>query len=164
MASWKGALAAALFLGALIFHEPARAEEFQKGLDAFNAGDYAEAYVHWWPLALQGDAKAQASIGFMFYSGKGVNQDDAQSLVWFGKAAEAGQPTAQFFLGMHYLYGKGVPVDRARAHAWCDISLSNGYSEALFCRDAIAAHLSADDIRRSGEFASEFYRTHSFRN
>ena len=156
----KGALAVALCLGSLLLHVPAKAQDFHKGLDAFNAGEYAEAYANWWPLAVRGDAKAQASIGFMFYSGKGVRQDDSQALVWFGRAAEAGQPTAQFFLGLHYLYGKGVPVDRARAHAWCDISLSNGYSEALFCRDAVAAHLSADDMRRS----SEFYRTHAFRN
>lgn len=154
----------ALALLAVAHGSHALAQDFHKGLDAFNAGRYGEAYTNWWPLALQGDAKSQASLGFLFYAGKGVPADDAQALVWFGKAAEAGQPTAQFFMGLHYYYGRGVPRDLARAYAWCDISLTNGYSEALFCRDNIALSLSAADLKRSTEFSSEFFRTHTFRN
>ena len=77
---------------------PAGADPFEDGLDAFNAADYAQAYAIWWRLAKEGDAKAQASLGFMYYSGKGVHRDDEQSLYWFRRAADAGQPTAQFFL------------------------------------------------------------------
>jgi hypothetical protein len=41
----------------------ARAQKFEAGLDAFNAGNYADAYANWWPLALRGDARSQASLG-----------------------------------------------------------------------------------------------------
>jgi TPR repeat protein len=143
---------------------PARAADFETGLDAFNAGDYAAAFSNWWPLAERGDAKSQASLGFLYYSGKGVGRDDGKSLYWFSRAAEAGQPTAQFFLGLHYYYGRGVPRDLARAHSWCDIAMSNGYTDSLFCRDAIGLEMSADDERRSSELTAEFFRTHKFRN
>lgn len=153
-------IAIVLLLGAL----PARAENFEAGLDAYNAGNYSAAFASWWPLAQQGDAKAQASIGFLYYSGKGVRRDDKQSLFWFSRAAEAGQPTAQYFLGLHYYYGRGVRRDLARAHSWCDIALSNGYSESLFCRDMVALEMSADDLHRSSELSAAFYRSHEYRN
>lgn len=142
----------------------ARAENFETGLEAFNAGDYATAYANWWPMAQRGDAKSQASLGFLYYSGKGVRRDDQQSLLWFSRAAEAGQPTAQFFLGLQYYYGRGVRRDLARAYSWCDIALTNGYTESLFCRDSVALEMSPDDIRRSAELTAEFLRTHDFRN
>ena len=142
----------------------ARAAEFETGLDAFNAGDYATAYANWWPMAQRGDAKSQASLGFLYYAGKGVRRDDQQSLLWFSRAAEAGQPTAQFFLGLQYFYGRGVGRDLVRAYSWCDIALTNGYSESLFCRDTVALEMSTDQMRRSTELTAEFYRTHQFRN
>ena len=142
----------------------ARAQDFRSGLEAFDAGDYASAFSNWWPLAKQGDPKSQASLGFLYYAGKGVRRDDQQSLLWFRRAAESGQPTAQFFLGLHYFYGRGVPRDMAQAYSWCDIAMANGYSEALFCRDAAALEMSPADMRRSTELTTEFFRTHQFRN
>lgn len=142
----------------------ARAQDFGAGLDAFNAGDYVAAFANWWPLAKRGDAKSQASVGFLYYSGKGVRRDDDQSLRWFRSAADAGQPTAQFFLGLHYYYGRGVRRDLARAYSWCDIAMSNGYTESLFCRDAVALEMSAEEMHRSTQLTSDFFRTHQFRN
>jgi uncharacterized protein len=142
----------------------ARAGAFERGLDAFNAGDYGEAFAIWWPLAKNGDAKSQASLGFLYYSGKGIRRDDRQSLLWFRRAAEAGQPTAQLFLGLQYFYGRGVRRDLAQAYSWCDIALTNGYPESLFCRDAVELEMSPDDKRRSAELTAEFFRTHQFRN
>jgi TPR repeat protein len=148
----------------LIAPVQARAADFEAGLDAFNAGDYAAAFAYWSPSAQRGDARSQASLGFLYYAGKGVRRDDQKSLYWFGRAAEAGQPTAQFFLGLHYYYGRGVPRDLARAYSWCDIAMANGYTDSLFCRDAVGLEMSAEDRRRSLELTAEFFRTHQFRN
>jgi TPR repeat protein len=142
----------------------AQAGQFEDGLSAFNAGDYVTAYADWWPLAQRGDAKSQASLGFLYYSGKGVRRDDQQSLLWFGRAAEAGQPTAQFFLGLQYFYGRGVERDLARAYSWCDIALTNGFSESLACRDTVALEMSPEEVRRSTELTAEFFRSHQFRD
>jgi TPR repeat protein len=142
----------------------ARAGPFEDGLDAFNSGEFAQAFSIWWQAAHAGDAKSQASLGFMYYSGKGVQRDDQQSLFWFRRAADAGQPTAQFFLGMQYFYGRGVPRDLAQAYSWCDIALANGYSQSLSCREAVALKMSSEDQRRAAALTAEFYRTHEFRN
>lgn len=142
----------------------ANASEFSIGLDAYNAGNFAEAFAQWNPLAQDGDAKSQASLGFLYYSGKGVPRDDQQALVWFKRAAEAGQPTAQFFLGLQYYYGRGVPRDLARAYSWCDIALTNGYSESLYCRDSVALEMTPEEMRRSTMLTAEFFKTHPFRN
>jgi hypothetical protein len=157
-------LIALVALCAAALPQAARAVDFNAGLSAFNAGDYATAFANWWPLAQRGDAKSQASLGFLYYAGKGVQRDGQKSLLWFSRAAESGQPTAQFFLGLQYFYGLGVPRDLARAHSWCDIALTNGFSESLFCRDAVALEMSDEDMRRSNELTTEFYRTHEFRN
>jgi uncharacterized protein len=149
---------------ALAVAASAAADPFEAGLDAFNAGDYARAFSIWSPLARDGDAKSQASLGFMYYSGKGVRRDDAQSLFWFRRAADAGQPTAQFFLGLQYFYGRGVARDLAEAYSWCDIALTNGYPESLSCRDAAALQMTPDDQRRAAALSAEFFRTHAFRN
>jgi hypothetical protein len=142
----------------------ARAGTFESGLDAFNAGDYAGAIAIWGPLATSGDAKSQASLGFLYFAGKGVRRDDQQSLLWFRLAAEAGQPTAQYYLGLQYFYGRGVRRDLAQAYAWCDIALTNGYPPGLDCRDAAETDMSPEDKRRSAAFTAEFFRTHDFQN
>jgi TPR repeat protein len=143
---------------------PVRALDFETGLKAFDEGNYAVAFENWWAMARRGDAKSQASLGFLYYSGKGVHRDDSKSLEWFRRAADAGQPTAQFFLGLHYFYGRGVPRDLARAYSWCDIALTNGYSDSLYCRDAVALEMTPAETRRSAEITAEFFRTHEFHN
>jgi uncharacterized protein len=43
----------------------AQAQDYDKGVAAYNAGDYATARQEWRPLAEQGDAEAQFSLGIM---------------------------------------------------------------------------------------------------
>lgn len=141
-----------------------RAQNFSTGLAAFEAGDYKTAFGNWWPLAIRGNAKAQASLGLLYYAGQGVKRDTKKSLLWFSRAAEAGQPTAQFFLGLQYFYGRGVKKDYAKAHAWCDIAMTNGYLDSLFCRDAAALEMSPADKKRSEAITTKFNNSHKFRN
>ena len=46
------------------------AQDFDAGLEAYDAGDFATALREWTPLAEQGDATAQYSLGLMFYTGQ----------------------------------------------------------------------------------------------
>jgi TPR repeat protein len=140
------------------------AQDFTTGLHAYEAGEYATAFGNWWPLALKGNAKAQASLGLLYYSGKGAPRDYAKALLWFSRAAEAGQPTAQFFMGVLHYYGKGVPKNLGLAHAWCDIAVTNGYMDSLFCRDAIEPEMSEADKKVSEKFTTQFNLTHDFKN
>jgi len=49
---------------------------FQKGVTAYNSGDYATALREWTPLAEEGDAIAQENLGGMYTLGQGVIQDN----------------------------------------------------------------------------------------
>ena len=51
------------------------AQDFDKGLAAYESGDFATALEEWRPLAEQGDASAQFNLGLMYINGHGVPQD-----------------------------------------------------------------------------------------
>ena len=87
---------------------------FEDGQAAYMRDDYAEAVRLWGQLADQGDARAQFSIGKMYYIGQGVRRDYAQADAWYRKAADQGFAYAQFNLGVAYEDGGlGVPQDYA---------------------------------------------------
>jgi len=68
---------------------------YQEGLDAYERGDYETALKEWRPLAKQGDADAQYSLGVMYHKGQGVPQDYQEAVRWFRLAAEQGDTVAQ---------------------------------------------------------------------
>ena len=59
--------------------------------------------------AEQGDAGAQADLGLMYVSGRGVLQDFAEAVRWYRLAAEQGNGAAQGSLGLMYHAGRGEP-------------------------------------------------------
>ena len=76
--------------------------------DAFAAhqrGDYAQALKILRPLAAQGNALAQSSIGWMYFSGYGVTQNYQEAVKWYRLAAAQGNAEAQNNLG--YMYDAG---------------------------------------------------------
>ncbi len=89
---------------------PAEAD-FNAGVAAYKRGDYAAALRQWRPLAEQGHAKAQYSLGNMYRDGLGVTQDYAEAVKWYRKAAEQGDAGAQCSLGVLFENGPGVTLD-----------------------------------------------------
>ena len=83
--------------------------DFQKGLTAYQSGDFATALREWTPLAEQGNASAQYNLGLMYRNGRGVPQDDKTAVKWYRLAAEQGHASAQYNLGQTYRKGDGVP-------------------------------------------------------
>ena len=69
---------------------PVAAQDFQKGMVAFNAGDYVTALQEWTPLAEAGYDVAQYNLGFMYEYGQGVLQDYAEAVKWYRLSAEMG--------------------------------------------------------------------------
>ena len=56
--------------------------DYQKGLVAYIASDYAEA-AKWYRLAAdQGDASAQLNLGVSYDNGQGVPQDYSEAINW----------------------------------------------------------------------------------
>ena len=81
--------------------------DFQKGLDAYDRGDYATALREWKTLAEQGNADAQYNLGWMYTNGKGVPKNYKTAVKWYKLAAEQGNASAQYNLGGMYSKGQG---------------------------------------------------------
>jgi len=134
---------------------PAVAGPFEDGITAYKEGDYATARRLLRPLAEQGDARAQFSIGAMYTLGQGVPQDYAAAVSWYRKAAEQGEPSASLPSGM-YADGKGVPLDNVRAHMWFNLSGAQGNADAAKERDIIAARMTPAQIGEAQKLAREW--------
>ena len=105
---------------------PVAAQDFQKGLAAFRAGDYASALQEWVPLAEAGDANAQVVLGSIYYIGRGVPQDYAEAAKWFLLSANQGNAQAQSSLGDMY----NDAHDFADALKWYRLAANQGHASA----------------------------------
>ena len=101
-------LRTAAFLLCTAVSAPVMAQDFDKGVAAYNAGDFDTALEELRPLGEQGHAGAQFNLGYMYNTGRGVPQDDAEAVTWYRLAADQGDARAQFNLGVMYANGSGV--------------------------------------------------------
>jgi uncharacterized protein len=152
----SAARAIALAAGLMVAAPVVAADEFARGLSAYNAADYRTAFDVWYPLADENDSKAQAAIAFLYLKGLGVQQDDARAADWYRRAAQLGRPEAQFFLGTLYYLGRGVPQNDQLAHVWCEIALARGMSAGLECRDAASARMTRSELSQAYRMAARW--------
>ena len=139
----------------IMLSSPVAAQDFQKGVAAYNAGDYATALQEWTPLAEQGYDSAQYNLGFMYRNGKGVPQDYAEAVKWYRLAAEQAHTNAQGNLGLMYEYGEGVLQDNTMAHMWYNIASANGHDKSGEWRDERAGLMTNADISKAQAMARE---------
>lgn len=81
-------------------------------------------------LALSGDPVGQCNLGLNYKRGIGVQQDIAEGVRWYRKAADQGLATAQFNLGCSYSDGEGVAKDLIEAARWYRRAADQGFSKA----------------------------------
>ena len=70
------------------------------------------------------------NLGFCYYQGIGVEENDEEAVKWFAKAAERGQPRALFLLGECYEEGNGVKADLNKAKEYYQRAADRGYQSA----------------------------------
>ena len=99
---------------------------------AYDRGDYATELRLLRPLAEQGDADAQLSLGDMYGDGNGVPQDFTQATQWYRKAAEQGNVNAQFDLGILYGGPQGAPHSNVQSAQWFRKAAEQGLALAQF--------------------------------
>lgn len=119
-----------VFALAVLMPALALAGDAQKGIDAYDVGDYETALAECQPAAEAGDALGQFCIGRMYANGFGVAMDDALALKWYGSAAEQGHAEAQFNLGVMTANGWGVAMDDAAAAGWYELAAEQGFTQA----------------------------------
>jgi hypothetical protein len=146
----RSLLLSCLLLSCLLFSPPVLAADLDKGIRAYDAGNYAAALAEFRPLAKRGDAAAQNNLGVMFHLGKGVAQDHSLAFKWYNLAANQGYDMAQHNLGMLYVYGLGVPQDYVEALRWYRRAAMQGHAAGQYDLGVMYANgegVPQDDVR-----------------
>ena len=146
---------ATLLISFSLISFPSWAADFDKGVAAYQSGDYATALREWTPLAEQGYAEAQYNLGLMYKAGQGVPQDYKTAVKWFSLAAEQGDAKAQYNLGYMYRNGQGVLQDNIYAHMWGNIASSNGSENGGKLRDIVAEDMTPAQLEKAQDLARE---------
>lgn len=103
---------------------------FDAGIAAYEAKNLPLAYQEFLAAAEQGHADSQFNVGLMHEKGIGIDKDEKEAVVWYGKSAAQGNSAAQYNLGVFYENGLGVEIDYAKANEW--------YRKASVQGDALA--------------------------
>src|SRR4051812_45223624 len=140
-----------------------QAATFRQGVAAFTRHDFPLASQIFFPLAEAGDPAAQAYLGFMFETGRGVPRNYTEAAMWYRRAAEQGNSLAQYSLGLLYDKGQGVPQDIVEANKWLNLSTAAappGAREARArLRDAVTTKMTRGEIARARLRALEWAPT-----
>ena len=112
--------------------EEAKEKEYNKARMAFLFDHYDVALKIWLPMAENGYAKAQATIAWMYHTGKGLNQDYKKAYEWYLKAANQGHSIAMNNIGVLFENGWGVKKNYADAVKWYRDAAELGYSYAQY--------------------------------
>ena len=120
------AVAGSLFF----FLRPSAGEQFNRGIDCYEDGNYAEAVKWFRKAAKRGHAMAQNNLGKCYNNGQGIEQDYAEAVKWFRKAAEQDLADAETILGLRYYNGEGVRQDYAEAVKWFRKAAEQDLAEA----------------------------------
>lgn len=143
------------FLCLLCFVRGVDAGPFEQGLEALEAGNFAEAYCLWRPLAEQGDADAAYHLGWLYANGNGLRVDVKTAIRWWREAAERGHMDAMFALGMAYTTGEDIEQDESEALRWYLAAADAGNEDA---RDMIRTKVRADSRQTRGQLAELIQR------
>ena len=72
----------------VVMTSSAKALDFEAGKVAHIRGDFETALSIWKPLAEARNPEAQSSLGKMYIHGKEVQEDHAEAMMWFQRAAD----------------------------------------------------------------------------
>ena len=84
--------------------------QFDAGVAAYDAGDYARAYKLWVDLQFE-DVAAMRNAAMLLRKGQGVEKNPKKAEELYLRAAQAGLPTAQADLADMFLKGELGPPD-----------------------------------------------------
>jgi len=95
-----------------------RADPFEQGLQAQEAGKFSAAIVAYREAAEAGETPAMVNLGNLLRAGLGTQVDHVQAAHWYRLAATAGNPLGQVNLANLYLSGWGVEASTTEAVRW----------------------------------------------
>ena len=116
-----------LTLSLLLASGVANAADFYKGLEAAQSGDFKTALAEWTPLAEQGHAKAQRSLGVLYAKGLGVLKDHRRAYMWWNLASHNGNKKA--VKNKNKIAKRMTPADISKAQDMSRLCLESNYAD-----------------------------------
>ncbi|MFV2058136.1 MAG: SPOR domain-containing protein, partial [Thiohalomonadales bacterium] len=95
-------------------------------------GQYKLAFAGWEPLANEGYRDAQATLAWMYHTGKGVKKNLRAAHYWYTRASDQKHIIAANNLGVFYEQGLGVQQNLGRAAEMYLEAAELGYSYAQY--------------------------------
>jgi TPR repeat protein len=117
---------AAMGIFGALFVASCFAGNLQEGIKFHERKDYSKAVVAFGKAAANGDMEAQRRLGFMYYHGEGVAQDNQRAVALFETAAKAGDVESARNLGTMYEHGMSVEQNDALASSWYTVAAELG--------------------------------------
>lgn len=96
----------------------ALAQDFEKGVAAYEAGDFETALRELTPVAEEGFKGAQFYLGQMYIAGQGVQQDEVEAERWLRLAAEQDDALSQVMLGLIFSKSESIEQNEVEAIYW----------------------------------------------
>lgn len=114
--------------------------------------------------AKRGDVAAQAWLGHLYETGKGVPQDYYEAAKWYYRAATAGHGGAQYALAMLYNKGRGVKRDYVLSYTWLNLSAAHAVDAdpefKVNMRGSIASKMTPRHLQAEQELALDWTKAH----
>lgn len=120
------------FILLFFFTSSSFAATYEEGKKAYLEQDYDRALEILTPLAKNGNAQAQITLGLMYDYGHGVEKSASESIKWYLMAAEQGVPLVQHDMGVKYFQGQGVEQNYDEAARWWEMSANAGIADSQF--------------------------------
>lgn len=122
--------------------------EYNLGVYAYRAKDYANARQHWHKAVVEGEVSAMNNLGFLLFNALGGPREETRAVSLWTTAAKKGHTESQWHLGDALEQGKGTGRDIVEAYAWYRCAVAGMQSEAQDEDDrAMMTHARNDMVR-----------------
>lgn len=147
--------AALVFVALALAPALACAQELDEAIHAYRIGDYEPALERLRPLAEDGVAEAQFTLGLMHAEGLGVARDPRAAAAWYEQAARQGHAQAQNYLGLLYFKGDGVARSFRDAFIFFELAAAAGNQDAANNRLIVARKMTSAQITAAQKDAGQ---------
>ena len=104
--------------------------DFERGVKAYEAGNYEAALKLWEPLGDNYDLAALRNLGHLYRLGQGVAKNGKKAHRYYEKAAKLGHAPSQTNLAQMYFSGTLIERDSEKAMYWLEKAAAQGYPPA----------------------------------
>ena len=131
--------------------DEAELRQYQSGQVFYFFGDYKKAIEKWMPLLKSNIPEVQASMGWIYQAGLGVEKDEKKAFQLYMKAASQQNAIAQNNLAVMYENGISIDKDLTQARYWYQQSAEKGYrfGQYNYARLLLKETMTADSLSQA---------------